>query len=217
MTASLMVHALEEGEIEVVVGGGVLQLLHRTDALLLQQRKDLRLRHALGDGDGGDHAVGGGGAHAGDQGPVVHVGVELIGARGDLGPLLAGLAGDVGEGAEELEDHLIFDEPLLLQFVCHLGHAVPLVDLHDGGERLLVQGQHVVGPDPAHAGQQGGDAQHADDVDEHAPSAQPLFPAAARGGTALLLVLGGGHPLPALAASVLGRAAALVPILFLRH
>ena len=209
-------YALEEGELEVVIGCGLLQLLHRGHPLLLQKGEDLGLCHALGYGDGGGHAVGGGGAHAGDEGPVVHVGVQLIGARGDLGPLLSGLAGGVGQGTEELKHHLVLDEALLLQLVGHLAHRVPLVDLHHGGKGGLVEGQHIVGPDPAHAGQEGGDAKHKNDIEQHTPAAETLFPAAG-GGAAFSLRVGGGDPPAAVAAPRLGRPAALIPVFFLRH
>lgn len=150
------------------------------------------------------------------RGPVVHVGVQLIGARGDLGPLLSGLAGGVGQGTEELEHHLVLDEALLLQLVGHLAHRVPLVDLHHGGKGGLVEGQHIVGPDPAHAGQEGGDAKHKNDIEQHTPAAETLFPAAG-GGAAFSLRVGGGDPPAAVAAPRLGRPAALIPVFFLRH
>ena len=64
------------------------------------------------------------------------------------------------EIAPVLEQALILDEPLFFQPVCHLVKAVLFV--HGDGDLFfrLVQGQHVVGGDPAHAGQQNG---HADD------------------------------------------------------
>ena len=124
----------------------------------------------------------------------------------------------MGEGAEHLEDHLVLDEAGLLQLVGHVAHRVALLNLHRGGEGGLVQGQHVVGPHPAHPRQNGGDAQHKNDIEQHAPRAQALFPPAAGGGAPLTLRMRGGHPLPAVAgAPVLGGAAFFVPIFFLRH
>ena len=86
----------------------------------------------------------------------------------------------MGQGTEELEHHLVLDEALLLQLVGHLAHRVPFVDLHHGGKGGLVEGQHIVGPDPAHAGQEGGDAKHKNDIEQHTPAAETLFPAAGR-------------------------------------
>ena len=79
-----------------------------------------------------------------------------------------------------------------------------------------LEGQHIVGPDPAHAGQEGGDAKHKNDIEQHTPAAETLFPAAG-GGAAFSLRVGGGDPPAAVAAPRLGRPAALIPVFFLRH
>ena len=144
---------LPEGEGVVMPGGGLSQLLHRGHLVVLQQLEDLCDGIALWDGDGDLRLGGGVHAHAGEQGAIVHVGVQGIGPRGDLG-----LAS--GDRGEQLEQALILDEPLFFQPVRHLVKAVLFV--HGDGDLFfrLVQGQHVVGGDPAHAGQQNG---HADD------------------------------------------------------
>ena len=102
-----------------------------------------------------------------DDGPVVHIGVQVIGAGGDL-------LVPVGTGGEEAEEPLLLDEAVLRKHVGHIPHvragdlggiALPVRHLgigedvlrqgDDGGVLLLVEGQHVPRPDPAQAGQGG--------------------------------------------------------------
>ena len=155
-------HALEEGELEVVIGSGLLQLLHRGHPLLLQKGEDLGLCHALGYGDGGGHAVGGGGAHAGDEGPVVHVGVQLIGADAHL------FAG-AGDGREQAEEPLVADQSGVLQLFRDAAHVVIRGDLNGdlgGGGDVPAESTQVAGQQPAHASQDGRGHQHAQDIQD---------------------------------------------------
>lgn len=71
-----------------------------------------------------------------------------------------------GEGGEELEQAFVFDQVVLLQHGDHVAEAVLLPD-GDGGRLFrLVQGQNVVGRHPADAGQQGGDPDDKDHIEQ---------------------------------------------------
>ena len=63
-------------------------------------------------------------AHASQQGPVVHVGVQGVAAGDDLVLL-------VGDGGKELEQEFVLNHPLVLQPV---GYAVEVLVLRDGEE-----------------------------------------------------------------------------------
>ena len=152
---------LEPAEVVVPVGGHILELLHRGDPLLLQQLEDLVDGVALLDGDVNGLTGGRGRAHVGHQGPVVHIGVQLVGARGDL------VAG-VGEQAIEVEEELVLNEAVVLEGIHHIAELLVVFHLDDGGGVLLVQGQQVVGPDPAHGGQHGGQTHHEQHIQQGA-------------------------------------------------
>ena len=173
-------NVLEEGEGVVVGGRRLVQVLHRGHPLLLQELEDLGYRVALRDGDI-HHCPGGGiGADAGDQGAVVHVGVQGKGAgRGDL--VLA-----AGDGGEELEERFVLDQAVVLEHIHHVVIAVLRGDGDGDGVLLLVQGQHVAGGDPAHTGQQSGYADDGHSV-EHGKAGGAGGAAPAPGG-------GGGGP-----------------------
>ena len=82
---------------------------------------------------------------------VIHLGVQLIGARGDL--ILR-----VGELGVQLEQELVLDQAVLLQHIHDGIHGGVLINFDDGGGVLLVQAQQVAGPNPAQRRQDGGDA-----------------------------------------------------------
>ena len=148
---------LEEGEGVVVLGGLLLQIADRGHPGILQQLEYLLQGVALRDGHGNFRLGGGVDAHAGQQGPVIHVGVQGVGADGHL--VLA--AGDVGK---QLEQPLELDEAVLFQGVDHVVKAV--LRRHGDGDLfiLLVQGQHIPGGNPPQTGQHDGHANHAHDI-----------------------------------------------------
>ena len=180
---------LEEGEGVVVVGCLLLQLgCVRHHALFLQQSEDLIDGVALRDGDLDGGLGGRVGAHAGDQGPVVHVGVQGEGPGYDLVPA-------AGEGGKELEEALVLDQAVFLQHGDHVAEAVLLPDGNRGRLFRLVQGQYIVGRHPADAGQQGGDPDNKDHIEQG--EAGPAVPAAGRSRTGLSGAgPGGGAPPP---------------------
>ncbi len=88
--------------------------------------------------------------------------------------------------AEELEERFVLDQAVVLEHIHHVVKAVLRGDGDGDGVLLLVQGQHVVGGDPAHTGQQSG---YADD-DHHVEHGK----AGGAGGAAPApAVLGGGR------------------------
>ena len=158
------------------VCGHLLELFHCGHPLLLQERKDLVNGIALRDRH--VHGLAGGRrvAHVGHQPPVVHVGIQLIAARRHL--LVR-----VGDPAKDLEQELVFNEARLFQFVGHIVHisrghrgGIPIFirhflvlknalrQLNHGGAVLLVERQQVIGPGPAHRGQNGGYADDDQDI-----------------------------------------------------
>ena len=152
-------NVLEEGEGVVVGGRRLVQVLHRGHPLLLQELEDLGYRVALRDGDI-HHCPGGGiGADAGDQGAVVHVGVQGKGAgRGDL--VLA-----AGDGGEELEERFVLDQAVVLQGVGHLVQGGIFLNGDGGGVLGLIEGQHIAGSHPAQRRQQRRDADDEDHIE----------------------------------------------------
>ena len=161
---------LEEGEGVVVVGRHILQVLHAGHTLLLQQREDLIHGVALGNGHGDGGPGGRVGTHAGQQGPVVHIGVQGEGACHHV--VLA-----AGEGGKEIEEELIFDESLVLELFSHITKAVVIGNGNGSGLLWFVQSQHVVGSHPADAGQQRGHADDKNRIDGRSAQARALFPA----------------------------------------
>ncbi len=101
---------LEEGEIIIVGGGHIVELGHGGYAVFLQPPEDLGHGKALGDGDRHLLPVGRLGAQVGDDGPVVHIGIELVGPRSNL------IRG-VGKDRIEVEHRLEFNEAVFLQVV----------------------------------------------------------------------------------------------------
>ena len=175
---------LQEGVLENVVGGHILEVGRGGHAVFLQQGEDLIQGHTFGDGDFHFFSVAGVAAHGGDEGAVVHFGVELIGAGGDeVTVLLVGALGlhlGVGHPGKELEEQFGLDEPVVLKA---LGHIRKIIALRhgDGGDLIgLVEGQHIAGGHPGQRGQQRREAQHEDHIKQ------------GRHGAGLLFLAGGG-------------------------
>ena len=159
--------------LELVVGGGVRELLHGAHAVLRHQLDDLLDAVALGDGQLHRLRLAAGGAHTADEGHIVHLRVQSEGAGVQLGLRVV-------EPGEQAEEPLILDEPRLLQLRGHLLHIVVgdlldgavlllllrhlgdevLGDLEAGLHRRLVQGGKIVGQHPAHPGEDGGAGGH---------------------------------------------------------
>ena len=164
---------LEEGEGVVVVGGHILEVLHTGHVPLLQQGEDLVDGIALRDGDGDGGFAGGIGAHAGEQGPVVHVGVQGEGARHHL--ILA-----PGKGGKQIKQRLVLNESVFLEHVRHIAKAVFTGNGNGNRFLLFVQGQHIVGGHPADTGQQGGNSDDKHHIEQSkARRGAAFFPAAA--------------------------------------
>ena len=176
---------LEEGVLEGVVGGHIPQLLHGGHALFLQHGEDLVQGHALGNGHLHRLAAGRALAHAADEGAVIHVGIQLIGAGSNLVVPL-----HMGQRGEELEDQLVLDQAVFLQQIGHLVQGGALLN-GDGGIVLrLVEGQHIAGGHPAQSGQQGRDADDKDHIEQRAETALAAFaagPAAGRPGSGVIV------------------------------
>ncbi|MPM95786.1 hypothetical protein SDC9_142941 [bioreactor metagenome] len=181
---------LQEGEGVVVVGGRLTELFRRGDVAAFQQAENLGHGIALRDGDRGLLAGGGTLAHVVDDGAVVHVGIERIGARGNF-------LFRPGERRKEPKGEFILDNALLGQGVHHIAEAFPLGDGDNSRALLLVERQHVVCQHPAHPGQQGGHADDKQNIQNHPE--QGKAPAASAGPALLLPV-----PLDTLSASGVG-------------
>ena len=155
-----VVEILEEVIVKLVVGGGLLKLLHGAHALFLEQLEDVIGLIALGDGDLGGGAVFGGGNHAIDEGVVVVDLVELIGA----GVYLILSAGD---HAVEAEEPAVVHQALLHEDVGHLGHGG--VFRHGDGDHIVLggEGAYLVGTLPGEHSKKHRRGQHAADVQQH--------------------------------------------------
>ena len=105
---------VEEAVVEAPALRRAEQRILAVDAVLGQQRNDLPHAVALRDRDGAGIGVDGrvAVAHALNERVVVHVGVELIGADADL-------VSRVAHRAEELEEPLVFDPPLVFEPVSY--------------------------------------------------------------------------------------------------
>ena len=203
--------ALQPGELagilDEVIGeagglGGLGQGLLRVDALAGQERQGLLDGVALGDGD--LHHVGvqvaGGVVHGRDQGQVVHVLVEGIGADADL-------ALGVAEAAHQLEKPGVVDEAVGFQLLRDAGEIILRRDLHLRLHRRPVERAELADHQPAAARQDGGDHQHEEKVrDEPHPSAALLpgtvllrpadFPGVPAGGVLLVISWHSKPPVP---------------------
>ena len=156
---------------------------------------------ALRNGDGNLLPAGRVRAQVGDDGPVIHVGVQLIGAGRHL------LIG-VGEDGKEAEDQLELNDAIGFELIGHIvqihhlyGLALdPLIGLHlhlllsenvlrqgdDGGVLRLVEGQHIVGGHPAHRRQQGRDADDKGHIQQRTQQTEALSLPPFPGGGALI-------------------------------
>ena len=72
----------------------------------------------------------------------------------------------MGEAGKELEQVAVLYQPLLLQFCRHIPQGLPFRDGHRGGDRFLVQRQHIPCPAPADGSQDEGDEQDAAHIDD---------------------------------------------------
>ena len=189
---------VEEAVVEAPALRRAEQRILAVDAVLGQQRNDLPHAVALRDRDGDGIGVDGrvAVAHALNERVVVHVGVELIGADADL-------VARVAHRAEELEEPLVFDQPLVFELCRNGVDVVVLRDLDGRGERLLIERTHIVRQQPANARQ---DRRYGDHKDQ--PKQKAALAALAAIPPAALLARGAlrgmGRTLAALAADLPG-------------
>ena len=163
-SAQVLGFVVDEVVVKIAGLGGLSQGLLRVDALFRQQGDGLADGVALRNGDG--HRlraqVAGGAAHPRDQGVVVHVGVQLIGADAHL------FAG-AGDGREQAEEPLVADQSGVLQLFRDAAHVVIRGDLNGdlgGGGDVPAESTQVAGQQPAHASQDGRGHQHAQDIQD---------------------------------------------------
>ena len=163
-SAQVLGFVVDEVVVKIAGLGGLSQGLLRVDALFRQQGDGLADGVALRNGDG--HRlraqVAGGAAHPSDQGVVVHVGVQLIGADAHL------FAG-AGDGREQAEEPLVADQSGVLQLFRDAAHVVIRGDLNGdlgGGGDVPAESTQVAGQQPAHASQDGRGHQHAQDIQD---------------------------------------------------
>ena len=170
---------------EIILLGGLRQGLLGVDALAGQQRDGLLHRVALrnGDPDRLRRQVAGGVVHGRDQGHVIHVAVQGVGADADLLLRLV-------HPAEQLEEPLVVHQPRVVELVRDGTQIVVRRHFYGGLHRSLIERAEVVDQQPAHTGQHGGYHQHKQDIEKRVHPASPP--------TAAVLRLGRGtsRPLP---------------------
>ena len=137
-----------------------------------------------GDADGIRIQVAGGVVHTDDEGPVIHVRVQLISAGADL------VLG-VRHRGEQLEKPFVLDEAGILQLVRDGGDSIIRGHLNGGGDVLLVEGAQIVDEQPAHTRQDGRGDEHEQQIRENIEAA--LFPLSGTAGGCRLSALAPAH------------------------
>ena len=164
----------------VIIGGlgGFQQVFLGIDALFRQQTDGLHDGVALrdGHGDGLRRQIAGGIVHSQNQGAIIHLRVQLIGADADF-PV------GMGDPGVKLEKPLVLNQPRIMELFGHGGHAVLRRYLHS---RLFhsapVEGAEIRAKHPAHSCQNGGSQQNKQQI---AAQPQHRVPSPAAGMVAL--------------------------------
>ena len=141
-----------------MVGRHVVELVHGGNPFLLQKLEDLLDGHALRDGHLHLLPVGGAGAQAVEQGPVIHVRVHHIGALGNL-------IVPAGHGGKEPEQDGMLNDVVGLQLIHHAAEVILILHRDGGRGGGFVQSQHIVGHGPSHRRQHHGDGHYHHKID----------------------------------------------------
>ena len=125
---------------------------------IYQKLEDLLDGHALRDGHLHLLPVGGAGAQAVEQGPVIHVRVHHIGALGNL-------IVPAGHGGKEPEQDGMLNMVVGLQLIHHAAEVILILHRDGGRGGGFVQSQHIVGHGPSHRRQHHGDGHYHHKID----------------------------------------------------